>query len=185
MYVTCIVLLSSVRQEGRKEKKETNFILVNSKDSVTQNRQQRARAGRNIECAVFLLILDTQFTRKPGKPTEWKSRKPMLRGRVHGIQGHSPSFKCVQVQCSSSLLARTQHLGVCGEQSWVCSSLAVQYRGRSLPGRKWTSLCLGKHKAPQEPSGHLSSAFPKLPSSCPHTQHPEPNSVYKVPGILG
>lgn len=29
------------------------------------------------------------------------------------------------------------------------SSLAVQYRGRSLPGRKWICLSPGNHEAPQ------------------------------------
>lgn len=105
---------------------------------------------RNIKYTVFLLILDTHFTWKLRKPTEWKSRKPMLWGRFQGIQAHSPAFKCVQVQCSSSLLAHTQHLGICGEQSWgvQLSGSVVQ---RPFPSwEKGEQLSPGKPKAPQD-----------------------------------
>lgn len=100
----------------------------------------------------------------------------MLRGRVHGIQGHSPSFKCVQVQCSSSLLAHTQHLGVCGEQSWgvialwQCSTEAVPFLGES------GSVCV---QASIKPHRNLQGTFPVLsPNYYPLV--PTPNTQNQI-----
>lgn len=136
---------------------------------------------RNIEHAVFLLILDTHFTWKLRKSTEWKSRKPMLWGRFRGTQGHSPSFKCVQVQCSSSLLAHTQHLGVCGEQAWgvQLSGSAVQ---RPFPSWERVDQPVSRQAwSPQEHAGGLPSAFPRTTIfSC----HPSPRTKFNIWGYF-
>lgn len=136
---------------------------------------------RNIEHAVFLLILDTHFTWKLRKPTEWKSRKPMLWGRFRGTQGHSPSFKCVQVQCSSSLLAHTQHLGVCGEQAWgvLLSGSAVQ---RPFPS--WERVDQPVFRQAWSPQAHVGGLPSAFPQTTIFSSHPSPRTKFNVWGYF-